>query len=104
MIGCPISFLGGDDMYGKLITSNGFIEIAEEEVEKSIVLDKTVHYLNIVISNNCNLYLNNSTDFIYLPRIYNQPFEIRGIPIWTFTIKKIPMSVDPFQFSYYGFY
>lgn len=91
-------------MYGNLITSNGLIEFKEDEVEKEIILDKTIYYLNIVVANNCDLYLNNSDDFIFLPIYYTQPFEIRGMPIHKFKIKRNEMTTNYFSFSYYGFY
>lgn len=91
-------------MLGKILSSNGVIPLADDETEKEIILSDAVSYLNIIITNHCNLYINDSHDFIYLPLGYTQPFEIKGIPIWKFKIQKMESSIKPFQFSYYGFY
>lgn len=91
-------------MLGKILSSKGVIQLADDEIEKAIVLDDAVSYLNLIITNHCNLYINDSHDYIYIPLVYSQPFEIRGIPIWKFKIEKIERSMNPFEFSYYGFY
>lgn len=91
-------------MYGNVITSNGSIKLEKDETKKEIVLDKTIYHLNIVILNNCHLYLNDSSDFISIETVNIRPFEIKGIPIYKFTIQKNARTFYPLSFSYYGFY
>ncbi|MCI1693305.1 hypothetical protein [Aneurinibacillus aneurinilyticus] len=91
-------------MLGRIVSSNGIIEMKPPETEKEIILGEVVYELNLIITNHCKVYINDSPHFIYLPIIYTQPFSIKGIPIWKFKICMVDRSIYPFEFSYYGFY
>lgn len=91
-------------MLGRIVSSNGIITLDEKEREREIVIGQVIYELYLIITNHCKIYINDSSQFIYLPILYTQPFSISGIPIWKFTIAKVDRSIPPFEFSYYGLY
>ena len=92
-------------MYGKIVSSNGLVEI---EDEYTITLEENIRFLSVSPNFQLLLYINNETDAIFVEAYKN--FEMRDLPISSFRIKRVKAyaafyNEDPLIYaSWYGLY
>lgn len=99
-------------MYGRVKSSNGIATVDATSKEYSVKFDEPIEVLRIYANNfQSLLYLNDSTDGIYVDSFYGVDmghYEINEILIHNFTIKPVQLfaqqSFPPYTFMWYGLY
>lgn len=88
-------------MFGKIVSSDGEIILAPEEISKEIILENQLQYFEINTDRPFYISLNGDTDKILIR--YDNYFKLERFPVNKFIIEKYFNDMD-LNFSYYGFY